>query len=223
MEYCPFPIELCNAIMDALSEHHKFQWSWSFAESDATRSLILSLILKRSNDVFDYKGANNLFMHSFPNLRDLLCDGVRFDVAPQLSFRAMMDAVWAFPNLASLRIEQDVFGLPLADSHHDPDPSPIESGNLSVVCEYLGACRQLKKLELDQFILRSVAVAPTGASMFGYAITELSLIVPLDLKVKGLRFTLNHLGLRELKKVLKNSLPALHSISITVESVASEW
>ncbi len=129
MEYCPFPIELCNAIMDALSEHHKFQWSWSFAErsqhalcacaltccawrvraqrllwhspcllvgspciasfntairSDTTRSLILSLILKRSNDVFDYKGANDLFMHSFPNLLDLLCDGVHFDVTPQL-------------------------------------------------------------------------------------------------------------------------------------------
>lgn len=105
-----------------------------------------------------------LFMHAFPNLRRLVCAEVRFDHGPPLSifrmrlpffasitslqlvrcrfgsWRAMLDVVWAFPNLASLRVRLSHMDITL--------PAVGRHVDLSAIRGHLRACQKLIKIHL---------------------------------------------------------------------------
>lgn len=133
----------------------------------APSSFISTLILagRSHNKKLDLARAGELFVRPFPHLRRLIYDDVRFDRGPSArllrmrlpffdsltalelwdctfnSLRAMMDVIWACPNLASLK----VLGCTIATKR-----VPMASGVLlSTSCQQLRACRALANLEMD--------------------------------------------------------------------------
>lgn len=118
----------------------------------------------------DLSTAGELFMHSFPHLRSLWCDQIRFDRGPPLrvlrmrlpffdsitslalvdctfqSLRSMLDVVWACSNLATLVVREiDV---------QSKRCSLAAFQNLSTAVENLRACRKLTRLWLDMDTIR---------------------------------------------------------------------
>lgn len=118
-----------------------------------------------------------LFMHTFPNLRRLTCWKVDFNCGPppaifrmrlpffasitvlQLvqckfsSWRAVLDVVWAFPNLAVL----DLLRISLKSK-----PLPAAGGrvDLSVIRGHLRACQKLTKIHWTFFYADQASSSP---------------------------------------------------------------
>ncbi|EIW65384.1 uncharacterized protein TRAVEDRAFT_42755 [Trametes versicolor FP-101664 SS1] len=249
MESCRIPIELCESIMDAVSEHEALQFDWlvglewqdtlcacaltcrawraraqhllwisprlvdtrrvaliTAALPTAPRSLTTTLVLSR----LDLSSTSELFMHSFPNLRQLSCHRVSFERGPPLqilrmrlpffdsipilhmrncsfrSLRATLDVIWAFPNLSSLRLGMSEW----TKLRHGAG-----NGHLSTICEHRRACRKLTHLALDRNILEQVQLS---GNVFGHAVTNLEIGMPSRAAF--------------LSSFLTNSFPALHSI-----------
>lgn len=163
----------------------------------APRSLTTTLVLAR----LDLSSASELFMHSFPNLRQLSCHRVSFERGPPLqilrmrlpffdsitilhmrncsfrSLRATLDVIWAFPNLSSLRLGMSEW----TKLRHG-----AENGHFSTICEYRRACRKLTHLALDRNILEvsravlshNTRLLTTCASCSKYSSPGTSLAMP---------------------------------------------
>lgn len=125
------------------------------------KPLITNLWLHQSTFV----RSAELFMHTFPNLRNLTCSKADFDHGPPLSIlrmrlpffasvtvlrlvhcrfrslRAMLDMVWAFPNLAVLELSFFTFKFA---------PLPAAGGrvDLSAICGHLRSCQKLTSIKL---------------------------------------------------------------------------
>lgn len=119
----------------------------------------------------DLSTAGELFIRPFPHLQRLLCVNIRFDNGPPLpilrmrlpffvtitdlqlqkctfgSFRAMLDVVWACPNLATLDIDDSWF------KSHAPSIAVLQQ--MSAAAEHLRACRRLTALRLDGHVLQA--------------------------------------------------------------------
>lgn len=128
---------------------------------------ICGLALETFNDdhkASDLSTAGELFMHSFPHLRSLVCRNISFERGPPLrvlrmrlpffssitllelwqcnfqSLRAMLDAMWACSNLATLAIGRNVIKSERC--------SAAGIQNLCTTAENLRACRKLTRLWL---------------------------------------------------------------------------
>ncbi|EIW65383.1 uncharacterized protein TRAVEDRAFT_42754 [Trametes versicolor FP-101664 SS1] len=85
------------------------------------------------------------------------------------SLRAMMDVVWAFPNLASLK----VLGCTIATKR-----GPTAAGVLlSTSCQQLRACQALVNLELDWASISSDLSSTVAGSIFGCSVTRLHIFI----------------------------------------------
>lgn len=117
------------------------------------------------HEASDLSTAGELFMHSFPHLRSLVCHNINFECGPPLrvlrmrlpffssitylelwqchfqSLRAMLDVVWACSNLATLAIGGNEIG-----SRHC---SASGFQKLCTAAKNLRACRKLTRLWLD--------------------------------------------------------------------------
>lgn len=129
------------------------------------------------SEYLDASKASELFMHSCVHLQHFRCIRVHFDHGPPLrllrmrlpffasittlqlwsctfqSFRAMMDVVWACPNLATLGIDGTEFKA----------KAPPAAGirQMSAVVEHLRACQKITSLYLDMYsLLASSHVLP---------------------------------------------------------------
>lgn len=115
--------------------------------------------------------AGELFMHSFPHLRSLVCHSISFERGPPLrvlrmrlpffdsitslemwrctfqSLRAMLDVVWACSNLATLAI-----GDNFIKSEHC---SAAGFQNLCTAAENLRVCRKFTRLWLDAYFIEA--------------------------------------------------------------------
>lgn len=117
------------------------------------------------HEASDLSTAGELFMHSFPHLRSLVCRNISFERGPPLralrmrlpffdsitflellwckfqSLRAMLDVVWACSNLATLAIGDNQIKSKCC--------SAAGFQNLCTTAENLRACRKLTRLWLD--------------------------------------------------------------------------
>lgn len=124
--------------------------------------LIVTLWLHRSTFV----RSTELFMHTFPNLRQLVFHITDFTCGPPLSilrmrlpffasvtvlrllfcqfrsWRTMLDVVWAFPNLATLELMGCEFKYARLSTWVG---GPVD---LPAICKYLRACQKLTELTL---------------------------------------------------------------------------
>lgn len=124
----------------------------------------------------DASKASELFMRSCVRLEHFRCIEVRFDRGPPLrlfrmrlpffasittlrlwsctfqSFRAMLDVVWACPNLAMLNITDTKFGV-----KHSPAAGIRQ---MSAAVEHLRGCQKLTCLYLDIYTLRASSHVP---------------------------------------------------------------
>lgn len=124
-----------------------------------------------SYELLDASKASELFMHSSVRLQHFQCVKVRFDLGPPLrvlrmrlpffagittlqlwrctfqSLRAMLDVVWACPNLAVLEICGAKFEPKRA--------SAAELRQVFAAVENLRACQKLTSLHLDVYFLAS--------------------------------------------------------------------
>lgn len=119
----------------------------------------------------DLSTAGELFMHSFPHLRSLVCYHISFECGPPLrvlrmrlpffssitflqlwrckfqSLRVMLDVVWACSNLATLAIGGNEFKSECC--------SAAGFQNLCTTAENLRACRKLTRLCLDAGVIEA--------------------------------------------------------------------
>lgn len=127
-------------------------------------------------EMFDPSKASELFMRSCVGLQHLWCIYVRLDLGPPLrllrmrlpffasistlrlwrctfqTFKAMMDVVWACPNLATLVIRHTQF---------DVRPSSAAGiRQMSAAVEHLRACQKLTRLYLDIHTLSASSHVP---------------------------------------------------------------
>lgn len=125
------------------------------------------------HEVSDLSTAGELFMHSFPHLRYLLCQNLSFERGPPLrvlrmhlpffssitflelwrctfqSLRAMFDVVWACSNLATLAIGDNFIKSERC--------SAAGFQNLCTTAENLQACRKLTRLWLSSKTIEASA------------------------------------------------------------------
>ncbi|EIW65393.1 uncharacterized protein TRAVEDRAFT_42763 [Trametes versicolor FP-101664 SS1] len=146
------------------------------------------------HEASDLSTAGELFMHSFPHLRYLLCQNISFERGPSLrvlhtrmpffssitslelwgctfqSLRGMLNIVWACFNLATLNVVDNEVKW---ERH-----SAAETQALSAAARSLRACRKLTRLYLKEDaktkFWRPADVGVSGVGrVFGCAVTEL--------------------------------------------------
>ncbi|KAL1937694.1 hypothetical protein VTO73DRAFT_12969 [Trametes versicolor] len=231
------PIEICEAVMNTLPNCYEFDPTHGFADRHdyyktlygqralcaAVHESPITALTLGSYELLDASKASELFMHSSVRLQHFQCVKVRFDLGPPLrvlhmrlpffagittlqlwrctfqSLRAMLDVVWACPNLAVLEICGAKFEPKRA--------SAAELRQVFAAVENLRACKKLTSLHLDVYFLVAWFPASAGLSgvgrMFGCAITELY-FVDKD----------NYYDSERLGSLLRESFPALHSVTI---------
>lgn len=131
--------------------------------------LVLGPLIADSHEVPDLSTAGELLMHSFPNLRSWVCFDISFERGPPLrvlrmrlpffdsitflqlwcckfqSLRAMLDVVWACPNLAALSIGGNEIKSERCSA----------AGFQNLCTTNLRACRKLTKLWLHADFIKA--------------------------------------------------------------------